>query len=75
MRLPFRDDSHYRDNTTIIMHSEKDPELAVQQLEKLRINGEAYHKTKADILERYAALMEDLKGPKSDYEGERDPRE
>lgn len=57
------------------MHSDRDLELAAQQLEKLRLDGEAYHKSQAGVLEKYAALMEDFKRLKSDYEEERDTRE
>lgn len=57
------------------MHSDRDIELGAQQLEKLRVDGEAYQKTQADVLTKYATLMEDYKRLKSDYEEERDSRE
>lgn len=57
------------------MHSDRDLELAAQQLKKFCVDGEVYHKTQADVLEKYAALMEDFKRLKSDYEEERDSRE
>lgn len=62
-------------SSTGIMHSDRDLELAAQQLAKFRVDGEAYHKTQDDVLEKYAALMEDFKRLKSDYEEERDSRE
>lgn len=57
------------------MHSDRDLELASSQLEKFHVNREAYHKTQADVLEKYAALMESYKRLRSDYEEERESRE
>jgi hypothetical protein len=57
------------------MLNDTDIDLAARQLDKLKLDGENHYKAQAEVLEKYAALMEDYRRLKSDYEEERDARE
>ncbi|KAF2158540.1 hypothetical protein M409DRAFT_61552 [Zasmidium cellare ATCC 36951] len=57
------------------MLSDKELTQAADQLAQFRIKDNEYHRNHADILNKYAALIEDFKHLKSDFEEARDWRE
>ena len=48
---------------------------AASQLQSFRNDGEKYHQTQSDILEKYGALLEDYKRLQSDHEEARESRD
>ncbi|KAF2163067.1 hypothetical protein M409DRAFT_26513 [Zasmidium cellare ATCC 36951] len=57
------------------MLSDKELSDAANQLASFRVKDDEYHRNHAKILDKYAALMEDFKRLKSDFEEARDSRE
>lgn len=57
------------------MLSDKELDQAASQLAQFRVKDDEYHRNHADILDKYAALVEDFKRLKSEFEEARDSRE
>lgn len=57
------------------MLSDKELSQAASQLAQFRMKDDEYHRNHTEILDKYAALMEDFKRLKSDFEEARDSRE